>query len=135
LDHASHSGMFGGAVPDAMMATVRLLSTLWDEDGAVAVDGLTQRDAPTPEYSEDTLRDETGLLPGVSPIGRDTILSRIWNKPAVTVIGIDATSVAAASNTLLPEVTVVISARVAPGQSGEDAYAAMEKHLRENAPF
>ncbi len=135
LDHASHSGMFGGAVPDAMMATVRLLSTLWDEDGAVAIDGLTQRDAPTPEYSEDTLRDETGLLPGVSPIGRDTILSRIWNKPAVTVIGIDATSVAAASNTLLPEVTVVISARVAPGQSGEDAYAAMEKHLRENAPF
>ena len=39
LDHASHSGMFGGAVPDAMMATVKLLATLWDEDGAVAVDG------------------------------------------------------------------------------------------------
>lgn len=135
LDHASHSGMFGGAVPDAMMATVRLLSTLWDDDGAVAVDGLTQRDAPTPDYSEDTLRDETGLLSGVSPIGRDTILSRIWNKPAVTVIGIDATSVAAASNTLLPEVTVVISARVAPGQSGEEAYQALEAHLREHAPF
>ena len=40
LDHASHSGMFGGAVPDAMMATVKLLATLWDEDGAVAVAGL-----------------------------------------------------------------------------------------------
>ena len=135
LDHASHSGMFGGAVPDAMMATVRLLSTLWDDDGAVAVDGLTQRDTPTPEYSEETLRDETGLLPGVSPIGRDSILSRIWNKPAVTVVGIDATSVAAASNTLLPEVTVVISARVAPGQSGEEAYQALEAHLRAHAPF
>ncbi|WP_417511292.1 dipeptidase [Microbacterium sp.] len=135
LDHASHSGMFGGAVPDAMMATVRLLSTLWDADGAVAVAGLTERDAPTPEYGEATLRDETGLLPGVTPIGRDSILSRIWNKPSVTVIGIDATSVEAASNTLLPEVSVVISARVAPGQSGEEAYAALEKHLRENEPF
>src|SRR5690606_16097461 len=94
-----------------------------------------ERDALTPDYSEDTLRDETGLLPGVVPIGRDSILGRIWNKPSVTIIGIDATSVEAASNTLLPEVSVVISARVAPGQSGEEAYAALEKHLREHAPF
>ena len=69
LDHASHSGMFGGAVPDAMMATVKLLATLWDEDGAVAVEGLTERDAETPAYSEETLRDEAGLPAGVSPIG------------------------------------------------------------------
>src|SRR4051794_19158978 len=41
LSHASHSGMFGGAVPDAMLATLRLLATLWDERGAVAVPGLT----------------------------------------------------------------------------------------------
>lgn len=135
LDHASHSGMFGGAVPDAMMATITLLSTLWNADGSVAVDGLMERDAPTPDYTEQTLRDEAGLLAGTTPIGAGTILSRIWNKPAVTVIGIDATSVAAASNTLLPEVTVVISARVAPGQSGQDAYAALEAHLRAHAPF
>lgn len=135
LDHASHSGMFGGAVPDAFMATVRLLSTLWDEDGAVAVAGLEERDAPTPAYSEQTLRDEAGLPEGVSPIGRGDILSRIWNKPSVTVTGIDATSVAAASNSLAPEITVVISARVAPGQRAEDAYAAIEEHLRARAPF
>ncbi|WP_298039050.1 dipeptidase [uncultured Microbacterium sp.] len=135
LAHGSHSGMFGGAVPDAMMATIRLLSSLWADDGAVAVAGLAERDTPTPEYSEATLRDEAGLLPGVSPAGRDSILSRIWNKPSVTVIGIDATSVEAASNTLAPEVSVVVSARVAPGQSGEEAYAALEKHLRERAPF
>ena len=135
LDHASHSGMFGGAVPDAMMATVRLLSTLWNADGSVAVEGMTSRDAETPDYSEATLRDEAGLLPGTTPIGDGTILSRIWNKPSVTVIGIDATSVAAASNTLLPEVTVVISARVAPGQTGQEAYDALERHLRAHAPF
>jgi acetylornithine deacetylase/succinyl-diaminopimelate desuccinylase-like protein len=135
LEHASHSGMFGGAVPDAMMATVTLLATLWDEDGAVAVEGLTERDAPTPDYSEDTLRDEAGLPAGVSPIGRGTILSRIWNKPSITVTGIDAPSVVNASNTLTPEVTVVISARVAPGQEAREAYAAIEAHLRANAPF
>ncbi|WP_435745670.1 dipeptidase [Microbacterium sp. PMB16] len=135
LDHASHSGMFGGAVPDAMMATVKLLSTLWNDDGSVAVEGLLERDAPTPDYSEATLRDEAGLLPGTTPVGNGTILSRIWNKPAITLIGIDATSVAAASNTLLPEVTVVISARVAPGQTGEEAYEVLQDHLRAHAPF
>jgi len=135
LEHASHSGMFGGAVPDAMMATVKLLSTLWDDDGAVAVAGLAVRDAATPDYSEETLRDEAGLPEGVRPIGRDTILSRIWNKPSITVTGIDAPSVRNASNTLSPEVTVVLSARIAPGQDAREAYEAIAAHLRAHAPF
>ncbi len=135
LDHASHSGMFGGAVPDAMLATIKLLATLWDDDGGVAVKGMTVREAPTPPYTEQTLRDEAGLLPGAAPIGSGEILSRIWNKPAITVIGTDFTSVEAASNTLTPEVSVVISARVAPGQKAADAYAALESHLRAHAPF
>ncbi len=135
LEHASHSGMFGGAVPDAMLATVKLLATLWDDDGAVAVSGLTARDAATPDYSEETLRDEAGLPVGVSPIGRGTILSRIWNTASITVTGIDAPSVKNASNTLSPEVSVVISMRVAPGQPAREAYAALEAHLRAHAPF
>ncbi|MFI8632247.1 dipeptidase [Microbacterium sp. NPDC077663] len=135
LDHASHSGMFGGAVPDAMLAAVTLLATLWDEDGAVAVDGLESRDAATPPYSEETLRSEAGLPEGVSPIGRDEILSRIWNKPSITITGIDAPSVRNASNTLSPKVSVVISTRVAPGQAAADAFAAIEAHLRSRAPF
>ncbi|WP_061781715.1 dipeptidase [Microbacterium hominis] len=135
LEHASHSGMFGGAVPDAMLATITLLSTLWDGDGAVAVAGLAERDAATPEYTEETLRDEAGLPDGVCPIGRGTILSRIWNKPSITVTGIDAPSVKNASNTLAPEVSVVISMRVAPGQPAREAYAALEAHLRAHAPF
>ncbi|WP_292833262.1 dipeptidase [Microbacterium sp.] len=135
LDHASHSGMFGGAVPDAMMATIALLSTLWDRDGAVAVAGLTERDGETPTYTEETLRSEAGLPVGVRPIGRGSILSRIWNKPSVTVTGIDAPSVKNASNTLSPQVAVVISSRVAPGQPAQEAYAALETHLRAHAPF
>ena len=135
LEHASHSGMFGGAVPDAMLATVKMLSTLWDEDGAVAVEGLRERDAATPDYSEETLRSEAGLPAGVSPIGRGTVLSRIWNKPTVTVTGIDYPSVRNASNTLTPELSLVISARVAPGQDAREAYEAIEAHLRAHAPF
>ncbi|WBU38724.1 dipeptidase [Homoserinibacter sp. YIM 151385] len=135
LEHASHSGMFGGAVPDAMLAAIRLLDTFWDADGSVAVEGMTVREAETPEYDEAQLRAETGLLEGVSPIGDGTILSRLWNKPTVTVTGIDAPSVVNASNTLIPSVTVKVSARVAPGQRSADAHAALERHIRAHTPF
>ncbi|PPG87820.1 dipeptidase [Rathayibacter sp. AY1F3] len=135
LAHASHSGMLGGAVPDAMLAAVRLLATLWNEDGSVAVAGLTEHDGAVPETTEEDLRRDSGLLDGVSPIGTGAILSRLWSKPAVTVTGIDAPSVVDASNTLVPSVRVKISARIAPGQDAEEAFAAIESHLRANSPF
>jgi acetylornithine deacetylase/succinyl-diaminopimelate desuccinylase-like protein len=135
LAHASHSGMFGGAVPDAMLATIRLLASLHDADGAVAVEGLESYAGETPEYGEEKLREEAGLREGVVPVGRGAILSRIWNQPAITVTGIDAPTVLNASNTLTPSVTVKISARIAPGQDSEEAYRALERHLRDHAPF
>ncbi|TXN30702.1 dipeptidase [Lacisediminihabitans profunda] len=135
LEHASHSGMYGGAVPDAMLATIRLLATLHNEDGSVAVEGLTSREADTPDYSEEKLRHEAGLVEGVTSIGSGPILGRIWSKPAITVTGIDAPTVANASNTLAPVVSVRISARIAPGQQSGEAFAALEKHLLANAPF
>jgi acetylornithine deacetylase/succinyl-diaminopimelate desuccinylase-like protein len=135
LQHASHSGMFGGAVPDAMLAAVRLLASMHDADGSVAVEGLTRHQQETPEYSEERLAEEAALVEGVTSIGRGSVLSRLWAQPSVTVTGIDAPSVANASNTLSPEVSVRISARVAPGQSAADAFAAIEKHLHQHAPF
>lgn len=135
LSHASHSGMFGGAVPDAMLATMRLLSTLHDEQGAVAVDGLTSHHQTTPDYSEEQLRLEAGLLDGVSPIGHGSILSRIWAQPSITVTGIDAPSVDNASNTLSPAIRVQISVRVAPGQDAREAFRAVETHLNSHSPF
>ena len=135
LDHASHSGMFGGAAPDSMLATIKLLSTLWDENGSVAVEGLTSYDMETPEYTEELFREEAALLDGVTPIGVGSILSRIWAQPTVTVTGIDAPSVMNASNTLSASTTVVISSRIAPGQKASDAFAALERHVRANAPF
>jgi acetylornithine deacetylase/succinyl-diaminopimelate desuccinylase-like protein len=135
LAHASHSGMFGGAVPDSMLATVKLLASLWDDNGSVAIDGLTSYDMTTPEYSEELLREEAALLDGVSPIGTGSILSRIWAQPTVTVTGIDAPSVINASNTLAASTTVVLSSRIAPGQKASAAFDAIVKHLHDNAPF
>lgn len=135
LDHASHSGMFGGAVPDAMMAMIRLLNSLWDDAGSVAVEGLITRDAATPDYDEAQLRAETGLTEGVSPIGTGSILSRIWDQPSISVTGIDAPSMKNASNTLIPVTTVRVSTRIAPGQDAAAAAEAIIAHLNAHAPF
>jgi acetylornithine deacetylase/succinyl-diaminopimelate desuccinylase-like protein len=90
---------------------------------------------PTPEYTDETLRSEAGLLEGVSPIGTGSVLSRLWAQPSVTVTGIDAPSVANASNTLIPSVSLRVSARIAPGQDPQEAFEALEAHIRSHAPF
>jgi acetylornithine deacetylase/succinyl-diaminopimelate desuccinylase-like protein len=135
LDHASHSGQFGGAVPDAMLAAIRLCATFWNPDGSVAVRGLQSHDASTPEYGERQLRDETGLLDGVEPIGTGDLLSRTWYQPSITVTGIDAPTVKNASNTLIPSVRVRVSARVAPGQDAHDYFEILKAHIMANAPY
>lgn len=135
LDHAVHSGMFGGPVPDAMTATLRLLASLHDENGGVAVRGLHETKAADLDYSEAQLREESGLLDGVSMIGGGSILDRMWTKPSITVIGMDAVSVAMSSNTLMPSMRAKISMRIAPGQEPERALELLRTHLTENVPF
>ena len=135
LDHALHSGMYGGAVPDAMMATIKLLATLHDDAGNVAIQGLKQGKADELPYSEDQLRADSGLLPTTKQIGSGSILDRIWTKPALTVIGIDGQTVAMSSNTMLPSVKSKISLRIAPGEVPEDALALLRAHLEANLPF
>jgi acetylornithine deacetylase/succinyl-diaminopimelate desuccinylase-like protein len=135
LAHASHSGMFGGAAPDAMLALVRLLATLHNEDGSVAVAGLASAPGTAANYTEDDLRRDAGFLEGVTSIGRGSVNERQWFQPAITVTGIDAPSVANASNTLLPVVSVRVSTRIAPGQDAADAARALREHLAAHAPF
>ncbi|GAB6897850.1 dipeptidase [Kineosporia succinea] len=135
LKHAVHSGVFGGAAPDAMLATIRLLDSFWTADGAVAVEGLTASESDAADYPEADFRSDAGVLDGVELIGGGTINSRIWTRPAMSVIGIDAPAVAQSSNTLIPEVRVKFSVRIAPGQDPTAALDAIREHALKNAPF
>jgi acetylornithine deacetylase/succinyl-diaminopimelate desuccinylase-like protein len=135
LDHALHSGMYGGVVPDAMTAMIRLLSTLHTPDGSVAVAGLVSGKASELPYTEAELRRDAGAAEPLELIGTGSILDRIWTKPSITVIGIDGQSVALSSNTLLPKAKAKISMRIAPGDEPVRALAALRAHLEENMPF
>ncbi|MGP4057614.1 dipeptidase [Mycobacterium sp. 4D054] len=138
LDHGLHSGMWGGVVPDALSVLVRLLASLHDDDGNVAVEGLHEAvtaDEDFPDYSPERVRADTGLLDGVHEIGSGSVAQRLWVKPAITVIGIDTTPIAQASNTLVPRARAKVSMRVAPGGDAAEHLAALTRHLQRHAPW
>jgi len=135
LDHAVHSGSYGGVVPDALTSLCRLLGTLHDEHGDVAVPGLATGEAAELDYPLDRLRAESGLLDGVELIGTGTVVQRLWRKPAIAVIALDATPVDRASNTLAPSARAKISLRLAPGDDADRAMRALVQHLHDHAPW
>jgi acetylornithine deacetylase/succinyl-diaminopimelate desuccinylase-like protein len=135
LDHGLHSGMWGGVAPDALSVLVRLLASLHDDDGNVAVEGLHVADVADVDYTPERVRADTGMLDGVREIGNGSVAQRLWAKPAITVIGIDTTPVAKASNTLIPRARAKVSMRVAPGGDAAEHLAALTRHLESHAPW
>jgi cysteinylglycine-S-conjugate dipeptidase len=135
LTHAVHSGMWGGLVPDAIMALTKLLATLWTEDGSPAVEGLTWAVAADVDYPEERLRAESGAASGTQWIGSGSAVEKLWTRPAITVTGLDAPKVAGASNTLTPVARARVTVRLAPGDTSENALARLQEHLEKNVPW
>ncbi len=135
LDHALHSGMYGGPLPDAMSAMIKLLATLLNDQGDVAIAGLKSDKTAGPDVSLEELAKESGLLAGVERIGSKPITQQIWGEPAVTVIGLDFPSVAVSSNTAQPAVTARVSLRLAPSEDPARGLQLLRDHLTSHAPF
>jgi acetylornithine deacetylase/succinyl-diaminopimelate desuccinylase-like protein len=130
-----HSGMWGGVYLDAPTCLARLVATLHDEAGAVAVAGLEPSGHSADLLTEDDVRAAADLVGGLRLAGRGSITDRVWWGPAIALIGFDSTSVALASNTLQPVARAKLSLRVPPGVDPAVAQRALEKHLVERAPF
>ena len=135
LDSAVHSGIYGGAVPDALTVLCRLLATLHDEAGDVVVDGLVRGSADPLDYPPQRLRAEAGVRDGVQLIGTGPLVERLWTRPSISVLGIDAPRTGEAPNALVPSATAKISTRIAPGDDPKAAQQALEAHLRKHVPW
>ncbi|MEO5853623.1 MAG: dipeptidase [Nocardioides sp.] len=135
LTHGVHSGMWGGLVPDALIALSRLLASLHDDAGNVAVAGLHSGPAADVDYPEARLRVESGANPGVQWIGSGTAVERLWTKPSLSVIGLDAPQVDGSSNTLVPAARARLSMRIAPGDTTANAVARLREHCKQHTPW
>lgn len=135
LEHPLHSGVFGGPAPDAMMSLARLLSTLHDADGNVAVDGVSSGEWTGADLSAADFEASADLLDGVTLAGTGSIGTQLWARPSVSAIGIDMTSIAGSSNVLIPEARAKLSMRIVPGSDPVRELDALVAHLESHAPF
>jgi acetylornithine deacetylase/succinyl-diaminopimelate desuccinylase-like protein len=135
LDYAVHSGKYGGPVPDALTALCRLIATLHDDAGNVAVKGLHAGPPHAVSMDAARLREVVGLRPGVQFLGEGALSQQMWTGPAVAVLGIDAPPALGAAHKIVPWARASISMRLAPGDDAERAFGALEEHLRGHRPW
>ncbi len=125
-----HSGMAGGAVPDALTILTRILATLHDAKGSVAVPGLVEYESDPLDLTDDDVRSDFGVLDGVRLIGSGALTSRMWTKPSISVLAIDAPRVVESINQLLASARAKVSMRIAPGQDPLEAERALHAHIQ-----
>jgi acetylornithine deacetylase/succinyl-diaminopimelate desuccinylase-like protein len=135
-DRALHSGEFGGPMPDALTVLSRVLASLHNEDGTVAISGLVSSDDADPlDLTEAEFRSQTGAVDSLEMIARGGLTARLWTMPAVSVLAIDAPPVDQAINALVPTARAKVSLRLAPGQDPAAAMDALVDHLKAHVPW
>ncbi|RZU65331.1 acetylornithine deacetylase/succinyl-diaminopimelate desuccinylase-like protein [Microterricola gilva] len=131
-----HSGMFGGAAPDALAALVAMLASLRDSQGNTTVTGLDNTQSWSGEpYSPEQFRADAAVLDGVALLGDGTVSDMIWARPAITVLGIDCASVTGSTAAITPRAAARLNLRVPPGMSPTEAHDALVEHLAAAAPW
>jgi acetylornithine deacetylase/succinyl-diaminopimelate desuccinylase-like protein len=135
LTHALHSGVFGGPAPDALMAMSRLLASLHDDAGDVAVDGLQVAEPFDGDVPEAGFRAMADVVDGSRLIGSGTIGQRLWCRPSISAIGLDATPIDRSSNVLVDTARAKLSMRIAPGSEPDVELEALERHLVAHVPW
>jgi acetylornithine deacetylase/succinyl-diaminopimelate desuccinylase-like protein len=133
--HAVHSGMYGGVFPDSLTVLSRLLATLHDEEGRVAIARLVAEEADPLDLTEEELRARVEAHDTLELIGSGTLTSRLWRQPAISVLAIDAPRISEAVNALVPMARAKISMRLPPGQDPELAFEALREHLISRTPW
>jgi acetylornithine deacetylase/succinyl-diaminopimelate desuccinylase-like protein len=131
-----HSGLFGGAAPDALAALVAMLATLRDARGNTTIRGLDNTQVwPDAPYPAGTFRMDAGVLDGVSVLGDGTVADMVWSRPAVTILGIDCPPVLGSAAAIAPRASARLNLRVPPGTRTSDATDALVSHLHAVAPW
>jgi cysteinylglycine-S-conjugate dipeptidase len=131
-----HSGMYGGAAPDALAALISMLASLRDADGGTTITGLDASGTWSgAAYPVERFRGDAGVLDGVGVLGGATVADALWARPSVNVLAIDAPSVAGATAAIQHTARALVNLRVPPGHDADAAQVLLVRHLEAVAPW
>src|ERR1700730_5133379 len=140
-----HSGVYGGAVANPAAALARLLATLHDQNGHIAVAGFYDDVVPLQDWERDSWKKlpldpdsemlkETGAPALFGEAGFST-LERIWARPTAEINGIGGGYQGRGTKTVLPSYAMAkLTFRLVPDQKADEIIALAEKHLQKNLP-
>lgn len=136
-----HSGLWGNVAPDPAMTLIALLARLVDEDGRLRLGRreidpawlASSRDIP---LTEDVIRAGARLLDGVAPLPDRGLTPAAWTsrQPAVTILSTTFPAPGTEKNAIRSSASAKLSVRIAPGQTEDELFAALEGELRRDVP-
>lgn len=135
IEQALHSGLYGGPTPDALKALIRLLDTMWDENGDTVIEGVVGHEWTGADFPEELLREQIGLVGDTQLVGTGSLATRLWARPSASIIGIDAPSIAQAANIIIPVAKARVALRFPWGQDRQAVADALVAHLKKHAPW
>jgi acetylornithine deacetylase/succinyl-diaminopimelate desuccinylase-like protein len=140
-----HSGIFGGAVANPATALAKLLATLHDKNGHIAVEGFYDHVAPLQDWEREMWKKlpvdadaeilgESGAPTLFGEAGFST-LERIWARPTAEVNGMGSGYQGPGTKTVLPSHAMAkLTFRLVPNQNGDAIVDLVRKHLQKNLP-
>jgi acetylornithine deacetylase/succinyl-diaminopimelate desuccinylase-like protein len=146
LDGPVHSGLYGGAVPDPTMGLARLLTSMTDDYGDIAIahfrDDVRALTDTERARIEALPADEARFLRAAGAVSgaragdpNRNVFERIWMEPNLTIIGFDSHPIAGSSNQIVAAATARLSFRLAPGQDPQRVLRTVADHIDAHVPF
>lgn len=144
MDKAVHSGFWGGVLPDAAMALSKILSSLIDQEGEIAVPHIADHVRPLTEnerkklkalpVDEESFRKQAGLLPGL-PLKQGNFgpYELLWRKPSLSINAIQASSKNDARNILCDKAWARVGIRIVPDMDPDETLNRLTEHLQKSA--
>lgn len=143
---ALHSGGFGGAVPNPAIAAAKVLASMWNDDGSVAVEGwyddltpmsqeVRQEIAEISAHADyDAIREKYGLS---QFIGEEDFspIERTWIRGSLDVTGIKSGYTEGAASVIPDKAWFRVMARLGPGQNAEKTRKQIMEHVKKNVPW
>ena len=143
---ALHSGIYGGAAPNAAIAASKIIASMWNEDGSVAIAGFYDDLKPATKEARQEIAeavagaDESAArkrLDIAQWIGEKdyTIVERTWIRASLDVTGIKSGYIEGKASTIPYSAWFRVMSRTGPGQDPAEINELIMDHVKKHVPW